>query len=143
MTDKYDKDNAAHNAIKFGIEEGNGLPPIVHTSVVDQAFKDAGFELIESYSMHESLHDPNQIPWYSPLTSNFTTFDGFVHTEAGHYVTHTFVTALERIGFAPKGSTKVHEMLLKTAKQLVLGGRLDIFTPDYFVLGRKPLTATD
>jgi len=142
MTDKYDPKNPKHNEIKFGIEEGNGLPDIVHYSVVDKAFKEAGFELIESFDTHNNLHDQHQIPWYTPLSANLS-LDGFVHTEYGHYVTTILVSTLERLGVAPKGSAKVQEMLQKTARYLVQAGKTEIFTPDYFVLGRKPLNAKD
>jgi len=138
LTDKYDPNNAEHRAIKFGIEEGNGLPPIPHYSVVIQAMKDAGFKVIETLDTQESAHDANQIPWYRPLSADLT-LDGFVHTAWGHMFTTAMLYVLETVGLAPKGSVKVQDMLVKTAKFLVKSGELGIFSPDFLVLAQKPL----
>jgi hypothetical protein len=54
--------NVKHEWIKKKIEEGDGLPDMLHTSGVDEAIKSSGFEIV--YSRDMSL-DPNQaVSWY-------------------------------------------------------------------------------
>jgi len=101
----------------------------------------AGFEVIEAFDMHSSLHDPHQIPWYKSLSGEYS-LTGFRHTPAGMMTTHVMVTALEKSGIAPQGTTRVSELLFQTAKDLVRAGQLEIFSPDYFFLARKPLDAS-
>jgi hypothetical protein len=45
LTAAFDKGSAEHVAAKRDIELGNGLPGIRTTAEVDQALKDAGFEV--------------------------------------------------------------------------------------------------
>lgn len=138
MTDQYDPKNAEHRAIKEGIELGNGLPDIATIPAVLEAVKKAGFELVEEFDHHKTLHSPNEIPWYEPLHGTFS-LQGFRHTQLGRTSTHFCVNYLEKFGLAPAGTTRVHEMLSLTAQDLVRGGQLQIFTPDYYFLARKPL----
>jgi len=58
-------------------------------------------------------------------------------TTAGRIVTHAFVSTLEFLRIAPRGSTKVSSLLNATAIDLVEGGTKEIFTPSYFFLARK------
>jgi len=98
--------------------------------------------VVSAFDAHKSLHAPEQIPWYQSLSGEYT-FSGFTHTPVGMKVTHTMVTALEKVGLAPTGTVKVHDMLVKTAQDLVRGGKLEIFTPDFFFLARKPQEARE
>ena len=61
MTDKYDAKNPTHVKIKAGIEVGDGLPDICHTSDMNKALVDAGFELIDSKDIAplDSINDVN------------------------------------------------------------------------------------
>jgi sterol 24-C-methyltransferase len=64
---------------------------------------------------------------------------GFRMTPFGRAVTHFFVESLEFLRIAPKGSVKVSKMLNDTAVDLANGGKLEIFSPDYFFLARRPI----
>jgi len=139
MTPKYDPKNPEHKQIKFGIEIGNGLPDIALEEDVVNALKAAGFEVIEAFNTHEHMHTPGEIPWYKSLSGDYSSPSGFRHTPWGMTFTHGMVTVLEKVGLAPLGTVRVHDMLHQTAKDLVRGGQLDIFTPDFFFLARKPL----
>jgi sterol 24-C-methyltransferase len=143
MTPQYSASNARHNAIKQGIEVGNGLPDIATIPHVLQALRDAGWQIIESYEMSEgpAFHQ-NEAPWYKPLEGSFSV-TGFRMTYVGRTITHAFVTVLEALGIAPKGSVKVSKLLNDTANDLVEGGRLKIFTPSFYYLARKPGGAAD
>lgn len=140
VTDKYDAKNKEHVAIREGIEVGNGLPLIPHYSVVVDALKKAGFEVVEHFDMHTSMHTNHmEVPWYATLAGMEWNLTGFRMTPIGRFFTHMFVSMLEIIRVAPKGSIKVSKMLNDTAIDLANGGKLEIFSPDYFFLARRPL----
>ncbi len=135
MTDLYDPNNAAHNKIKKDIEVGDGLPNLDTTETVIEALKKANFEIIE----YKDLAIPDQVnpvPWYQPLVGSFS-LSGFRTTGIGKLTTHVLVTALEKVGLAPKGSTKTHGVLLAAADGLAKGGQTGIFTPMFYFLVRK------
>lgn len=138
MTSKYDPKNARQRAIKEGIEVGNGLPDIATIPHVLESLKKAGWEVIESFEMSTGApHENKQTPWYHALEGSFS-LTGFRMTKVGRQITHAFVTVLQAVGIAPKGSVKVSKLLNDTANDLVEGGQLDIFTPSFFFLARKP-----
>ena len=58
-------------------------------------------------------------------------------THLGRLVTHSMVFLLETFRIAPQGSTKVSALLNATAIDLCDGGKAEIFTPSFFVIGRK------
>lgn len=138
MTDKYEPRNPYHKQLKYGIEVGNGLPDIASTHDVLAALQKAGFEIVTSFDINADAHSPFQIPWYDSLSGKFSV-SGFRHTIPGMYITHAFVSVLEKCKVAPAGSVHVSNMLIKTAADLVRAGELEIFTPDFFFLVRKPL----
>ena len=47
MTEKYDEKNEEHKKIKYGIEIGNGLPPMNTKEEILNAMKRVGFKIIE------------------------------------------------------------------------------------------------
>jgi len=136
MTDKYDPKNANHKSIKHEIEIGNALPEIVTTAQCLDALKNAGFEILEV----TDFGIPNEVfsvPWYEPLDGKYS-LSGFRFTRIGRTLTHYMVSALETVHIAPKGTIATSAMLIKTADNLVQGGKLGIFTPAFFYLARKP-----
>jgi len=136
VTDKYDSNNPRHVAIREGIEIGNGLPVLATPQQVVAALEKSGFEVLDHFNAQQHTHVPGQIPWYQTLAGQYT-IEGFRMTFLGRTVTHLLVSSLEMLGIAPKGSTKVSQLLNQTAVDLVEGGKLEIFTPSYFVLARK------
>lgn len=136
ITDKYDPKNAEHKKIKYGIEVGNGLPELVSTKEVADALRRVGFEIIELTDFGIPT-EQNPIPWYNSLAGQMS-LSGFRFTRVGRWCTAKFVYALETVRFAPKGSLETALMLNATAEDLVKGGQLQIFTPSYFFLAKKP-----
>jgi sterol 24-C-methyltransferase len=133
MTDKYDPSNEQHRAIKLGIEEGDGIPDLATTRHVIEVLREVGFEVLEASDLaHES-----EIPWYSPLSGNFN-LTNLKATRVGRWFTHKLVNILEFVGLVPKGTVKTHDFLIKVSDLLCEGGRLDIFTPMFFFVARKP-----
>lgn len=141
VTPKYDSNNKEHVSIREGIEVGNGLPVLATEQECVNALKSAGFEVIEYFNAQQDAHKGVQhVPWYKTLEGEYS-LTGFRMTPIGRFFTHLFVSALEFIHIAPKGSVKVSKLLNDTAYDLVAGGRLEIFTPSFYFLARKPLNA--
>lgn len=136
MTDKYDPNNKEHVRIKEGIEVGNALPTLVHYMEVIRNMEAAGFEIVDYYDANRGVHNPNEIPWYETLNGKMS-ISGFRMTHFGRMCTHAMVWALELLFIAPKGSTQISALLNNTAIDLVDGGKLEIFTPSFFFIGRK------
>jgi len=133
MTDKYDPNNATHVAAKKGIERGNGLPDLEPISVIVDALKAAGFEVVE----HFDVAPNTDIPWYMPLVGRLTP-SGLAHTKIGRWISLKGLQLLEYIKIAPAGSHGTLDMLQKGGDALCVAGELEIFTPMYWVLARKP-----
>ncbi|OQR90719.1 sterol 24c-methyltransferase [Thraustotheca clavata] len=134
----YDPKNMHHVELKEGIEVGNGLPTLETPAQIAKALEDAGLEVLEHYSLQDNYRDPREIPWYSTLEGSMT-LQGFRMTWLGRQCTHVLVSVLEFLKIAPKGTVKVSLMLNKTADDIVAAGKMDIFTPSYFFMARKPL----
>jgi len=132
-TAQYDGNNPQHRSILHGIESGNSLPETSSIEEELEAIRAAGFEIIE----HRDAAIGSEIPWYEPLAGNFS-LSGFKHTRLGRYLTDWMVWTFELTGIAPKGTMKVHKMLMSTAESLVQAGEKGIFTPMFFYHLRKP-----
>ncbi len=135
MTERYIPGNAEHERVKLGVEKGNGLPPMVKSQELDACLKDVGFEILETRDMR---HDGDaDMPWYTPLDSG-VSLQGFRNSRAGAFATHQLVRMLERARIAPKGTLQMHGVLRLAQQSLVEAGKMDIFTPMYFWVARKP-----
>mmetsp|Transcript_37285 Transcript_37285/g.54899 ORF Transcript_37285/g.54899 Transcript_37285/m.54899 type:complete len:420 (+) Transcript_37285:70-1329(+) len=149
MTDGYDSTNADHNRIKKQIEEGDGLPDICHTSVCLQALKDAGFDLVEERDMANDDMDIGTTigggvskgkPWYLPLCPSWNPFtQRFQFNWIGLILTKYILKVMEFVYIAPRGTSKTQIMLQKGGIGLADGGKAEIFTPMYLMVGRVPL----
>lgn len=133
MTEKYDPSNAEALAAKKGIERGNGLPDLEPISVILDALKAAGFEIIE----HFDVAPTSDVPWYMPLVGRLTP-SGLAHTQLGRYIALQGLKLLEKMKIAPAGSGGTLEMLQLGSNALCWSGVNETFTPMYWVLARKP-----
>jgi len=136
VTDAYDREDPAQREAVAAIEEGDALPELVHTSVVDSALAEVGFELLHTHDV--ALDSDPETPWFLPLTGKELSIRGLPHTRPGRMLSHAFVRFMEAVRLAPKGATSVSELLNRAAEGLVTGGELGIFTPMYLVVARKP-----
>ena len=135
VTSMFDPANADHQHIKREIMIGNALPDISAPVDVDRALEEAGFEILVNDDLAETVD--TGVPWHKALgAQKFTPLD-FLKTPVGQQVTAKMLWLLERIGLAPRGSHQVATILNRGADGLSAGGRLGIFTPMYFTLGRK------
>jgi len=139
ITDKFDAKNPEHVRIKKEIEIGNGVADLVRPGEVLRTLKEAGFEILESKDMGE-LKDPStELGWWDSLVGGYTSIEGIKHSHAFFVLTGYLLWTLESLRIAPKGTGKVHNLLVKVAIELVKGGQLQIFSPCFFYLCRKPL----
>jgi len=137
MTDKYDPQNQEHVNIKRGIELGNALPDIPTTKYILEAMKSVGFEIVEATDFG-TVTKQNSVPWYDTLAGRIS-ITNFRFTKVGRWMTDRMVSFLEYVKIAPQGSSATSRMLCETAEALVRGGEKEIFTPQFFVLLRKPV----
>lgn len=142
MTDVYDETNPLHREICYGIEIGDGIAKMYKADVAKAALEKVGFEILHEDDLALKNDD---IPWYAPLTGewkyvnslgDFVTFCRV--SRLGRQVTMKAVGLLERFGIAPKGSQKVTIALEEAAINLVLGAKLQLFTPMMLFVCKKP-----
>ncbi|KAK9466962.1 S-adenosyl-L-methionine-dependent methyltransferase [Lipomyces arxii] len=143
MTDKYDETIPLHREICYGIEIGDGIPKMVKTEVAVQALKNCGFQI----ELQEDLAAKNDdVPWYYPLSGEWKYFRTpsdlltiFRASWWGRQATMKILGVLEKLHLAPAGSQKVTEALEEAAMNLVLGAKLELFTPMMLFIAKKPL----
>lgn len=141
-TDKYDPENPTHRQSVRDIEHGDGIAQLFSTRVALEAAKKAGFEIEVARDLAHDTQVGNEVPWYKDLEIGMVSFSGvqaFARSTVGRWFTSNAVKCLERVGVAPKGTVQVQEVLMKAADGLVTGAKLEIFTPMYLIVGRKPL----
>lgn len=136
LTDQFDPHDSEHLRIKKGIEIGNGLPDLVHTSEVYNALLSAGFEVLEARDLAFESHP--KTPWYRALQGRDLSLSSIPRIPAGRALTQLVLRIGERLGAFPAGATEVSTILNQVALQLVEGGKSGIFTPMYYFLAQKP-----
>lgn len=108
MTSKYDPTDPQHQSIKLGIEEGDGIPNLSTIEMCVKALRSVGFEVLEN----RDLASEGDAPWYTPLDNSWS-LRNFRNTRTGRWFTSKFVSALEMLRIAPRGTGKTHDFLIK------------------------------
>ena len=136
LTDRFDPNDAYHLKLKADIELGGSLLDIDDCPTVDQALHDAGFEVLETRDL---INQPGPaIPWYEPLVGSGMSVASFRSSRIGRALTTNTLRVLETLRVVPQGSANVTQKLNLCAAAMAEAGRLGIFTPMYFLHGRKP-----
>ncbi len=78
------------------------------------------------------------IPWYDPFFPHRWEWETFRSSGRGRKVTNTLASILERLRIESKGTGVVARDLDVCPPTCWRGGGAGIFTPAYFILGRKP-----
>jgi len=139
LTDAYDKSNAEHRTLKKLIEEGDGLPDVATCRYVAEACKEVGFEMIEARDLCDDLNI--DMPWYHPLTPSWNILSQrFQFNFIGVRLVTVALRVLEGLWLAPKGTAKVETMLKQGALGLRVAGEKKLFTPQYMMVARKPMS---
>ena len=136
LTDRFDADDSRHRQLKHDIELGAGLQDIVSLQEVDAALDKVGFEVLEALDIADQAGP--SIPWYEPLVGPKLSLTGLRSSRVGRSATHKILRALEALRVVPPGTSGASRILNIGAAALAEAGRLEIFTPLYFVLVRKP-----
>ncbi|GKT65422.1 sterol 24-C-methyltransferase [Colletotrichum tofieldiae] len=142
FTDDYNNDDVGHRRIRLDIELGSGVSNMVNISEAIMAMKSVGFELLH----HEDLAArPDDLPWYWPIAGELkyvqSVSDILVCVRMTHWgrsIMHHLTGLLEFVGFAPAGTKKTADALATAADGLVAGGKRNLFTPMYLMVGKKP-----
>ena len=139
MTDTFDPDDSQHQAIKQALMRGIALRDIATMGEVNRDLETAGFEVIEG---RDRAVDDDRLttPWYQPMENHQGTLrNALQRIPLGRRLMIALLRLTGTVGLFPKGSEEVIELLDRTAKAYVAGGRAGIFTPLYCFLARKPL----
>ncbi|SMQ46710.1 unnamed protein product [Zymoseptoria tritici ST99CH_3D7] len=143
MTDKYNPKDPEHQAIRLGIERGNGISNMVPAKEAYEAMIKAGFVVEEREDLAERA---DWKPWYAPLAGNLagsrniTDFLGYLRmTHVGRYGIGCLLRSLEFVGLAPSGTATTAAELSDGGDALVAGGKHGLFTPMYLMIGKKPV----
>jgi len=136
-TEKHDPQNKVHVQAAENVRYGNGLPSCVSYSVIPEALKASGFELLE-YEDFFANKSGEDLSWYQDLEGSYwRPFSTFQFLPLGKFIYFHTLTFFEKIGLAPLGTCKVSQMLHNGADGLVACGKMGTFTPGYFFLARK------
>ncbi len=136
LTDRFDAEDPRHLQIKTDLEVGGGLQEVVYPHQVDDALRTVGFELLETRDL--AIQTGPAIPWYQPLVGSGFSLASFRSSRLGRSMTHGSLRVLETLRIVPQGTFHVSRILNSAAMALAEAGRLEIFTPMYFFLARKP-----
>ncbi|CCW66931.1 unnamed protein product [Phytomonas sp. Hart1] len=141
ITDQYDPANPRHREIKHYIELGDSLPDLESTQQALAAMRAAGFVVEDSCDLAEKFAKSpvKNVVWYDVLKGDYSTMRGFRSTAIGRFLTAAMCRVMEFVGLAPKGVCKTLSILEKASVNLVEGGEKGIFTPCFFMCGRKPI----
>ncbi len=139
MTDRFDSGDGQHRALKKDLMHGIALKDIATMGEVDRALEAAGFQVIEAKDRAVDENSPIT-PWYQPMEARSDTLGNALRrTPLGRKALLGTFRISEALGMFPKGSSDVIQLMDRTAKAYVAGGRTGLFTPLYCFLARKPL----
>ena len=137
MTENFDPDNSHHQDIKKDLMLGIALRDIATCSEVNRALEAVGFEIIEGAD--RDIQDGPSTPWYQPMQGRRGTLrSAFRRTPMGRKAMIGMLRVAEAVGYFPKGSAAVVQLMDRTADAYVTGGESGTFTPLYCFLARKP-----
>ena len=138
LTGSFDPDSSRHQAIKRELMLGIALNGIATFAEVNAALEAVGFEVIEGKD--RDAGEDAGTPWYQPMEKGEGVLRNTLRrTPLGRKAFYGMLRLAEVFRLFPKGSATVIQLLDRTAKAYVAGGKTGIFTPLYCFLARKPL----
>lgn len=142
MTDHYDPKNPEHQAIKKGIEFGDGIEDLIHYKGPLEALEQSGYKILEHgdlVDLAEEWYGEHNVPWYYDMAQPyaFSSFRSFALSEFGQNTLGRFLWLASKIGLVPEAASKTEQMLKQAGIYLVKGGQQKIFTPMYYILAEK------
>ncbi len=141
LTDKYDDSNPTHQATRLGIERGTGISSLQTRRHAEEAIQAAGFTLEHAEDLAARS---DRIRWYYPIIGKFKHENwkdviGLLRqTHIGRSIVGWLLTLLELVRIVPAGTAKTSGELALAADHIAAGGKAEIFTPMFFMIGKKP-----
>lgn len=141
LTTSYSPANPEHRSIRHRIEHGDAIPRLVTQSEALAAMRTAGFTLTRQENLAEK---GDRVPWWYPLAGEWkyvqTLRDALTMLRVatwGRVAVIRLLKGLEIVRLCPVGTARAAEMLEVGARSLVDGGRAEIFSPMFMMVGRK------
>lgn len=146
MTPKYNPLSPLHNDIKHRIERGTGCHTITTEPNVKTAFQDVGFELVRAQDIG-LVTEVDSVPWWKPIagdTGPFYTWKDIVKVFCMKgwvfWCAYWIFWVGSLLGLARRERIIAMEEMGMGVFGMRDGGKLGIFSPDFFFVGRKPET---
>ena len=137
LTDRFDPNDGRHRAVKQDLMRGIALHDIATFGEVNHALEAAGFQVIEGRDW--DVQEGPSTPWYQPMERRHGRLgNAWLRLPWGRKAIIAGSKLAELLRLFPNGSTKVAQLLDRTAEAYVAGGTTGIFTPLYCFLARKP-----
>ncbi|CAG8949982.1 hypothetical protein HYFRA_00004314 [Hymenoscyphus fraxineus] len=145
MTPKYDPSNTHHNAVKLRIERGTGCHVITSEPDAKKALKESGFELVRAQDMGIVTKE-DSVAWWKPIDgdlSSFNTWKDWVKVFCLKKWVFAIAYWIFRLGALLGLVNRETIIAMEEVSMGVFGmrdgGKLGIFTPMFFFVGRKPI----
>mmetsp|Transcript_34758 Transcript_34758/g.78044 ORF Transcript_34758/g.78044 Transcript_34758/m.78044 type:complete len:383 (-) Transcript_34758:95-1243(-) len=128
LTDKYQPESEAHRHLKKQIEIGDGLPDLIPTTEITQAW---------DYALDTSTDCE---AWYAPLVASWNPFKWpcFQFNPVIKTLLPIFFKTLELFRLLPADASTTRTMLEVAADGCRGGGLTGSFTPMWLMVARKP-----
>ncbi|KAF2641223.1 hypothetical protein P280DRAFT_489637 [Massarina eburnea CBS 473.64] len=114
LISKFIPSNPVREAICSSIKQGNGIPSLQTKAVACTAMQSASLKLLVIDNLTER---EDKLPW--------------------RFGVKIIVRILDMVRYAPKGTLKMTEEFIGAADSMIDGGKKDLFTPMYLMVGRK------
>ncbi|KAG9228589.1 putative sterol 24-C-methyltransferase [Amylocarpus encephaloides] len=144
MTPHYDPTNARHNDIKIRIERGTGCHIITTEKDVKGALSDVGLELVRAQDMGIVTRE-DSVPWWEPIDGNLTPFWAwqdlvkvFCLKKWVFNIAYLVILLGSLVGLVAGERIIAMEEVSMGVFGMRDGGKLEIFSPMFFFVARKP-----
>lgn len=137
LTEKFDENNPEHRHIRLMIERGVGMPQMVKMSVLTNAMKEAGFEILVQRDHNGFTMNLGAKPWYYILEGTSLS----LQVVFSSMTTLIFVGLwmLEMLSMVSPGTAEAYKIIMISLKVgMEEGARQKLFTPMHYWLARKP-----
>ncbi|CAF2529332.1 unnamed protein product [Rotaria sp. Silwood2] len=135
LTDKYDNQNHDDNEIIHMLESSFDLPEFKLTRGLISDLKSVGITAEENRIIPEAdIHSYQRLEGYD----SFLSLNHFLTSPLGRWLGLNIIWLMEKTRVVSKGIAAISDMCQKSAKSGLHAGKLDIVTPMFFFLARKP-----
>ncbi|CAF4187165.1 unnamed protein product [Rotaria sp. Silwood2] len=135
LTDKYDNQNHDDNEIIHMLESSFDLPEFKLTRGLISDLKSVGITAEENRIIPEAdIHSYQRLEGYD----SFLSLNHFLTSPLGRWLGLNIIWLMEKTRIVSKGIAAISDMCQKSAKSGLHAGKLDIVTPMFFILARKP-----